>query len=119
MALRKRPDYEICRDTTGTFETGQVISGLQYDVGKEGYDIRMKVWDGGILQISGRKREAILSFLEEKRYVITPEYYHYHVRARGKNPDPSLISEKVQALGLKFLGVRVIGETIPDEDRKR
>ncbi len=119
LAPRKRPEYEICRYTTGTFEAGQVVPGLQYDLGKEGYDIRLKEWDGGILHISGRKRETILSFLEEKRYVITPEYYHYRVRARGKNPDPLLIAEKVQALGLRFLWVRVIGETIPREDRER
>ncbi len=119
MAPRKRPDYEICLDTAGTFETGQVIPGIRYDSKKEEYDIRLKVWDGKILRISGGKRDAILSFLDEKRYVVTPEYYHYTVRARGKNPDPSPVSQKVLALGLRFLWVRVIGETGPDADRGR
>jgi hypothetical protein len=38
------------------------------------------------------------------------------VRARGKNVDPGAISLKIQDLGLKFLRVRVIGETVPEGD---
>ena len=53
-------------------------------------------------------------FLEERRYVITSEYYHYTVRARGKKVDPTAISLKIQELGLKFLWVHVIGGTGPD-----
>jgi hypothetical protein len=117
MAPRKRPDYEIKLDTAGTFGTGQIIPDIRYDAAKEDYDIRLKEWEGGILQISGGKRDAIKSFLEENRYVITLEYYHYSVKARGKKADPVAISEKVRKLGLKFLWVHVIGETGPDEDR--
>lgn len=115
MAPRKRPDYEIKLDTAGTFSTGQVIPDIRYDAVKEEYDIRMKVWDGGILRISGGKRDAIKSFLEEQRYVVTPEYYHYNVRARGKKPDPGPIAEKVRKLGLRFLHVQVLGEAAPYE----
>jgi len=119
MASRKRPDYEIKLDTAGTFGPGQIIPDIRYDAAKEDYDIRLKEWDEGVLQISGGKRDAILSFLEEHRYVITAEYYHYTVRARGKKADPLAISQKVETLGLKFLWVRVIGETAPDENRGR
>ncbi len=119
MAPRKRPDYEIKLDTADTFDTGQIIPDIRYNAIKEDYDIRLKEWDEGVLQISGGKRDAIKSFLEEKRYVITAEYYHYRVRARGKKADPAPISQKVQKLGLKFLWVRVIGETGPGEDRGR
>jgi hypothetical protein len=126
MAPRKRPDYEIKLDTAGTFSNGQIIPDIRYDAVKEDYDIRLKVWDGGgpaagdgIVQISGGKREMIKSFLEEKRYAVTSEYYHYSVRARGKKIDPAVIAQKVQDLGLKFLWVRVIGESAPDENRKR
>lgn len=119
MATRKRPDYTIQLDTAGTFEAGQIIPDIRYDAVKEDYAIRLKEWDEGILQISGGKRDAILSFLEENRYVITAEYYHYSVKARGKKPDPMAISQKVQKMGLKFLWVRVIGETAPRGDRER
>jgi hypothetical protein len=119
MTERKRPEYEIKMDTTGTFSTGQVIPDSRYGIGKEDFEVRMKVWDGGALRISGRKRDAIKSFLEEKRYAFTSEYYHYNVRARGKAIDPASIAQKVQELGLKFLWVQVIGENIPDENRKR
>jgi hypothetical protein len=119
MAPRKRPDYEIRLDTAGTFSTGQIIPDIRYDATKEDYDIRLKEWDEGIVQISGGKRDQIKSFLEEKRYVVTPEYYHYTVRARGKKVDSSVISEKVKALGLKFLWVRVIGEMPSDAGRER
>jgi hypothetical protein len=116
----KRPEYEVQWDTTGLFKTGQIITDIQYDSVKEDYDIRMKDWAGGspagegIFHVSGGKRDAITRFLEEKRYVITPEYYHYSIRARGKNVDPSDISRKIQELGLKFLWVHVIGEIGPD-----
>jgi hypothetical protein len=112
----KRPEYEIKWDTAGLFNVGQIITDSRYDSVKEDYDIRMKEWDGSekILHISGRKRDAIKGFLEERRYSITSEYYHYHVRGRGKNVDPMAISLKIQELGLKFLWVRVIGETGPD-----
>jgi hypothetical protein len=119
MAQRKRPDYEIHLDTAGTFKTGQVIPDLRYDAVKEEYDIRLKVWDEGIVQISGGKRDRIKSFLEEKRYVVTPEYYHYTVRARGKKVDPAIIWQKVKELGLTFLWARVIGQDVPDEGRGR
>lgn len=119
VAFRKRPEYEIKLDTAGTFDAGQIIPDIRYDAVKEDYAIRLKEWDVGILQISGGKRDAILSFLEENRYVVTAEYYHYAVRARGKKADPQAISQRVQNLGLKFLWVRVIGETGPDENRGR
>jgi hypothetical protein len=113
---KKRPEYEIKGDSAGHFTVGQIITGSQYDPVKEDYEIRMKEWDGSeiFLHISGRKRDTIKSFLEEKRYAITSEYYHYNVRARGKNLDPTAISMKVQELGLKFLWVHVIGETGPE-----
>lgn len=117
VAFRKRPEYEIKLDTAGTFDAGQIIADIRYDAVKEDYAVRLKEWDAGILQVSGGKRDAILSFLEEHRYVVTAEYYHYTVRARGKKADPLAISEKVRMLGLKFLWVRVIGETAPDGDR--
>lgn len=113
MAPKKRPEYEIKEDTAGNFSAGQIIPDSQYNAVKEDYDIRMKEWVGSetIVHISGRKRDLIKSFLEEKRYAITAEYFHYSVRARGKNVDTGAISLKVQGLGLKFLRVRVIGET--------
>lgn len=117
----KRPEYEIQYDTAGVFEAGQVIPDSRYDSVKEDYDIRLKDWPGdsqhpgeGIVHISGRKREVLKSFLEEKRYSIVSEYYHYIVRARGKKVDPSVISQKIQELGIKFLWVHVTGETGPD-----
>jgi hypothetical protein len=112
---RKRPEYSIVEDSAGTFSAGEVIPDVRYNAVKEDYDIRIKAWDGGIVQISGGKRDAIKSFLEEKRYAITAEYYHYSVRARGKAIDPGCIAEKVRNLGLKFLHVRVMGETAPYE----
>ena len=121
MTPAKRSEYEVQWDTAGLFRIGQIITDLQYDSVKEEYDIRMKDWadDGqqtgeGIVHISGGKRDAIKSFLEERRYVITPEYYHYSVRARGKKVDPTAISLKIQELGLKFLWVHVVGGTGPD-----
>ncbi len=121
MTPKKRSEYEIKGDSTGHFTVGQIITDSQYDLVKEDYDIRMKEWDGddkqkssGILHISGRKRDAIKSFLEERRYAITSEYYHYIVRARGKKVDPIVISSKIQELGLKFLWVHVIVETGAD-----
>lgn len=119
MAPRKRPDYEIKLDTAGTFSIGQIIPDIRYDAAKEDYDIRLKEWDEGVVQVSGGKRELIRSFLEEKRYVVTPEYYHYIVRARGKNVDSAVISQKVTELGLKFLWARVIGEMPSEEGRRR
>lgn len=119
MTPRKRPDYEIKLDTGGAFSTGQIIPDIRYDATKEDYDIRLKEWAGGHLQVSGGKRDTIKSFLDENRYVVTPEYYHYNVSARGKKADPVVISQKVQFLGLKFLWVRVIGESSPDENRRR
>jgi hypothetical protein len=116
---RKRPEYEIKYDSAGNFSTGSVIPDSKYGMGKEDYEVRMKVWSGGALQISGRKRDALKSFLDEKRYAFTSEYYHFNVRARGKAIDLGSIARKVQDLGLKFLWVRVIGETEPDEGQKR
>jgi hypothetical protein len=120
--LIKKPECKIMWDTAGLFQPGQIITGSHYDSVKEDYDIRMKDWVSdsqpavgeGTVHISGRKRDSIKSFLEEKRYGITSEYYHYEVRARGKRIDPTVISQKVQELGLKFLWVHVIGETGPD-----
>jgi len=118
---KKRPDYETLCDTGGLFSVGQIIPDSQYNTVKENYDIRLKEWDGsgnsvdeGIVHISGQKRDAIKRFLEEKRYVITPEYYHFAVRARGKKVDPVAISMKIRELGGKFLWVRVIGEIRPE-----
>jgi len=126
MTPGKRPEYEIKWDTAGLFKVGQVIPDSQYNSVKEEYDLRMKEWDGddktpgeGIFHISGRKRDAIKSFLEEKRYVITSEYFHYAIRARGKNVDPLAISLKTRELGLKLLWVRVIGKSGPDRDPER
>lgn len=118
VAPKKRPEYEIQEDTTGHFSVGQIIPDPHYNSIKEDYDIRMKEWPGSEtrVHISGRKRDLIKGFLEEKRYAITAEYYHYVVRARGKNVDTGAISLKIQGLGLKFLRVRVIGETGPDGD---
>jgi len=117
----KRPEYEVKWDTAGLFSVGQIITDIRYDSVKEDYAVRMKEWtsDGrqaaeGIVQISGGKRDAIKGFLEERRYAITSEYYHYHVRARGKEVDPAAISQKIRDLGLKFLWVRVIGGSGPD-----
>jgi hypothetical protein len=123
---KKRPEYEIKWDTAGLFTVGQMIPDSQYNSVKEEYDLRLKEWDGdektpgeGTFHISGRKRDAIKGFLEEKRYVITSEYFHYSIRARGKKVDPLTISLKIRELGLKFLWVHVIGETGPDRDPGR
>lgn len=115
---RKESEYEIKEDTAGHFSAGEIIPDSRYNSVKEDYDIRLKEWAGSetIVQISGRKRDLIKSFLEEKRYALTAEYYHYNVRARGKNIDPMAISLKIQQLGLKFLRVQVIGESGPDCD---
>jgi hypothetical protein len=116
VAPKKRPEYEIQEDTAGNFSVGRIIPDSQYNSIKEDYDIRMKEWAGSetIVQISGRNRDRIKSFLEEKRYAVTAEYYHYGVRARGKNIDTGAISLKIRNLGLKFLRVRVIGEPVPE-----
>ena len=118
---KNRPEYEIKGDSAGHYTVGQIITDSRYISVKEDYDIRMKDWVGedkqtgdGIVHISGRKRDAIKSFMEERRYAITPEYYHYIVRARGKKVDLTVTSLKARELGLKFLWVRVIGETGPD-----
>jgi len=97
-----------------------MIPDSRYNAAKENYDIRLKEWAGsekttgeGTIHISGQKRDAIKSFLEERRYVTTPEFYHYVLRARGKKVDPAPISLKIRQLGFKFLWVRVIGESDP------
>ena len=117
MAPKKHREYEIQMDTLGHFSPGQVITGLDYKAVKEEYEVRLKEWVGGetTIHLSGRKRDAIKSFLEEKRYVLTPEYYHYCVRARGKSVDPVAISQKAGDLGLKFLWTRIAGEP-PESD---
>jgi hypothetical protein len=115
-----KPGYEVKWDTLSHFATGQVITGPQYGSVKEEYDIRMKDWTpaqpaiDGIYHISGGKRDQIKRFLEEKRYVVTTEYYHYILRAQGKKVDPLAISQKAQDMGLKFIWVHVVGETGPD-----
>jgi hypothetical protein len=116
-----KPEYEIKWDTLGRFSAGQVITGSQYGSVKEEYDVRMKDWAGtsqpagdGIYHISGGKRDLIKRFLEEKRYVVTSEYYHYILKAQGKKVDPTAISMKIQEIGLKFIWVHAVGETGPD-----
>jgi hypothetical protein len=116
-----KPEYEVKWDTLGHFSTGQVITGSRYGSVKEEYDVRMKDWDGtalsggdGIFHISGGKREFIKRFLEEKRYVVTSEYYHYILRGRGKKVDPTAISQKIQDMDLKFIWVHVVGKAGPD-----
>jgi hypothetical protein len=115
-----KPEYEVKWDTISHFSTGQVITGPQYGSVKEEYDIRMKDWTpsqpaiDGIFHISGGKRDQIKRFLEEKRYVVTTEHYHYIIRAQGKKVDPLAISQNIQEKGLKYIWVHVIGETGPD-----
>lgn len=115
-----KPEYEVKWDTLSHFSTGQILTGSQYRSVKEEYDIRLKDWApsqpavDGIYHISGGKRDQIKRFLEEKRYVVTTEYYHYIVRAQGKKVDPLAISQKIQGMGLKFIWVHAIGETGPD-----
>jgi hypothetical protein len=117
VSPKKRPEYEIKWDTAGVFRFGEIIPDSRYNSIKEEYDLRVKEWDGddktpgGVVHISGRKRDAIKGFLEERRYVITSEYYHYVIRARGKKVDLESISLKIRELGLKFLWVHVTGET--------
>ena len=126
MTLTKKPDYEIQWDSADLFESGQIIPDSRYNSVKEEYEIRLKDWPGdsqhpgeGIVHISGRKRDRIKGFLEEKRYVITSEFYHYQVRARGKRVDTAAISQKIQELGLSLLWVYVIGETGPDSGSEK
>jgi hypothetical protein len=121
-----RPEYEVKWDTLGHFSTGQVITGSQYGTVKEEYDIRMKDWAGatpsggdGIYHISGGKREQVKRFLEEKRYIITSEYYHYIIRAQGKKVDPVIISQKIQDMGLKFIWIHVAGPAGPDKTPRK
>jgi len=117
-----RSEYEVKWDTLGHFRVGQVITGPQYGTVKEEYDIRMKDWAGanssggdGIYHISGGKRDQVKRFLEEKRYVLTSEYYHYIVRAQGRKVDPVMILQKIQDMGLKFIWVHVSGPAGPDK----
>jgi hypothetical protein len=121
-----RPEYEVRGDTRGHFSTGQMITRSQYAAVKEEYDIRMKDWSGagqpagdGIFHISGGKRDQIKRFLEERRYVVTSEYYHYIVRAQGKKVDPLAISRAIQEKGLKYIWVHVTGETGPDREPRK
>lgn len=119
-----KTEYEVKWDTLGHFSPGQLITGSQYGPVKEEYDIRMKDWTpappgDGIFHISGGKRDQIKRFLEEKRYVVTSEYYHYIIRAQGKKVDPVVISQKCQDMGLKFIWVHVVGETGPDRAPKK
>ena len=86
------------------------------------YDVRMKDWTGagpsggdGIYHISGGKRDQVKRFLEEKRYVVTTEFYHYIIRAQGKKVDPVMLSQKIQNMGLKFIWVHVAGQTGPEK----
>jgi len=115
-----RPEYEVKWDTLGHFTPGQLITGSRYGSVKEEYDIRMKDWTpgqpagDGIFHLSGGKRDRIKRFLEEKRYVVTSEYFHYILRAQGKKVDPVAISMKIQEMGLKFIWVHVVGEHGPD-----
>ncbi|MDD1693999.1 MAG: hypothetical protein LUQ71_04680 [Methanoregula sp.] len=120
-----KPEYEVKWDTLAHFSTGQVITGSQYGLVKEEYDIRMKDWTpgqpagDGIFHMSGGKREQIKRFLEEKRYVVTTEYYHYILRAQGKKVDPIAISQKIQEMGLKFIWVHAVGEKGPDRTPRK
>lgn len=120
-----KPEYAVQWDTLSHFSTGQVITGPQYGSVKEEYDIRMKDWTpsppavDGIYHISGGKRDQIKRFLEEKRYIVTTEYYHYIIRAQGKKVDPLAISQKIQDRGLKYIWVHVIGEDGPDRTPRK
>lgn len=120
-----KPEYEVKQDTLSHFTTGQVITGSQYGSVKEEYDIRLKDWTPSqpqhdrIFHISGGKRDQIKRFLEEKRYIVTTEYYHYIIRAQGKKVDPEIISQKIRELGLKFIWVHGVGETGPDKAKGR
>jgi len=125
VTQKKRPEYLVQWDTTGRFGAGETIAHDRYNAVKEEYEVRMKDWSGdaqkgeeGAFHISGRKRDLIKGFLEEKRYALTAEYYHYTVRARGKKIDPAAIRQKVQDLGLSCLWVHVTGETGPDREQR-
>ena len=117
-----KPEYEVKWDTLGRFSVGQVITGSAYGAVKEEYDVRMKDWTGtgspagdGIYHISGGKRDQVKRFLEEKRYVVTSEFYHYIIRAQGKKVDPVMISQRFQDMSLKFIWVHVAGQAGPDK----
>jgi hypothetical protein len=117
-----KPAYEVKWDTQGRFSPGQEITGPEYGSVKEEYDIRMKDWPGagpasgdGIYHISGGKRDQVKRFLEEKRYVVTSEFYHYSIRAQGKKVDPVAISRGIQDKGLKFIWVHVLGQVGPEK----
>jgi hypothetical protein len=119
----KRPGYLVQWDTSGRFSAGDIIAHDQYNAAKEEYEVRMKDWSGdaqkgedGAFHISGRKRDLVKGFLEEKRYALTAEYYHYAIRARGKKVDPAAIRQKIQDLGLSCLWVHVTGETGPERN---
>jgi hypothetical protein len=126
VSATKQREYEITGDSSGRFSAGDIITNSQYNSMKEEYEIRLKDWDGnaesgdaGAFHISGRKRDLIKSFLEEKRYALTSEYFHYTVRARGKKIDPDAILLKLKELGLKYLWVRVRDETGPERPPRR
>ena len=119
-----KTEYEVRWDNLDRFSPGQVITGAQYGPVKEEYDIRMKDWTPappgeGIYHISGGKRDRIKKFLEEKRYVVTSEYFHYILSARGKKVDPVVISQKIHEMGLKFIWVHVTGGTGPDREPRK
>jgi hypothetical protein len=119
-----KPEYEVKWDTLGRFSTEQVITGSAYGAVKEEYDVRMKDWDGpsggdAIFHLSGGKRDQVKRFLEEKRYVVTSEFYHYIIRAQGKKVDPVMISKKIQDMGLKFIWVHVAGQAGPDKTPRK
>jgi hypothetical protein len=121
-----KPAYEVKWDTLGRFSLGQEITGSEYSSVKEEYDVRMKDWAGaassggdGIYHVSGGKRDQVKRFLEEKRYVVTSEYYHYIIRAQGKQVDPVMISRKIQDMGLKFIWVHVAGQAGPDKTPRK
>jgi hypothetical protein len=121
-----KPAYEVKWDTLGRFTPGQEITGSEYGSVKEEYDVRMKDWTGaglasgdGIYHISGGKRDQVKRFIEEKRYVVTSEFYHYIIRAQGKKVDPIAISRGIQDKGLKFIWVHVLGQAGPEKVPRR
>ena len=124
-ATRKPNDrvYEIKEDTAHQFSYGQKITEYEYSSVKKDYDIRMKYWDGntqhlgkGVFHISGRKRELIKKFLEERAYQIKELKYHYYVTG---NVAWMVMSSEIQEIkDLKFLYVRVIGESGCDRAAK-
>jgi hypothetical protein len=117
------PVYEIKEDTTHRFSHGEKITESEYNSVRKDYDIRMKYWDGntehlgkGVFHISGQKREFIKKFLEDRGYLVKELKDHYHVT--GKVAWMAMSSEIQEIKGMKFLYVRVMGESGYDRAAK-